>query len=44
MSQYGFAVNVITTIDNAVNKASISHDLANKLLIVKISLIERTST
>ena len=39
MSQYDFVVNVVTTIHNTF----ISHDLANKLLIAKISLIERTS-
>ena len=39
ISEYDFAVNVVMTI----HKTFISHNLVNKLLTAKISLVEKTS-
>ena len=39
ISEYDFAVNVVMTI----HKTFISHNLVNKLLFAKISLVEKTS-
>ena len=39
-----FAKNVVMVINIAIYKAFISHDLVNKLFIVKMSLAERTLT
>ena len=36
-----FALNIIMAINKAFHKPFISHDLDNKLLIAKISLVER---
>ena len=36
-----FAANVVMVISIAIHKAFISHDFVNKLLIAKISSIER---
>ena len=40
ISEYDFAVNIVIS---AVHKLFIIHDLVSKLLITKISLVERTS-
>ena len=40
IGKYNFAVNVVMT---AIHKTFISHHLANRLLIAKMSLIERAS-
>ena len=39
ISEYDFDVNVVVT---AIYKTFIIHDLVNKLLIAKMSLVERT--
>ena len=44
MGEYDFAVNVVMVIKVLLFiRHFISHDLVNKLLIAKISLVERTS-
>ena len=40
ISEYDFAVNIVIS---AIHKLFIIHDLVSKLLITKISLVERTS-
>ena len=35
ISEYDFAVNVVTATNNAIHKAFIGHDLDNKLFIAK---------
>ena len=37
-----FAVNVVMVVNIAIHKAFISHDLVNKLFIIKMSFAKRT--